>query len=72
VALVFNPKTGRRSPKYHVVFNDTFSTVPYMDTSMVPPHLEDLLKHSSEKATDEEFSLAEDWIDLTKKMPGNL
>ncbi len=27
---------------------------------MVPPHWEDLLKHSSKKATDEEFSLEED------------
>lgn len=29
VALVFNPLTGRVSPAYHVVFDDTFSTVPY-------------------------------------------
>jgi hypothetical protein len=71
VALVFNPRTGRVSPQYHVVFNDTFSTVPYMDAGTVPPHWEDLLKHSSEKATDEEFSLTEDGMDLIKKMPGD-
>jgi hypothetical protein len=28
VALVFNPKTGRVLPQYHVVFDDTFLTVP--------------------------------------------
>jgi hypothetical protein len=72
VALVFNPKTGQVLPQYHVIFDDTFSTVPYMDEGTVPPHWEDLLKHSSKKATDEEFSLAEDWMDLIEKMPGNL
>ncbi len=71
VALIFNPRTGWVSPQYHVIFNDTFSTIPYMDAGTVPPHWEDLLKHSSEKATDEEFSLAEDWMDLIKKMPGD-
>jgi hypothetical protein len=59
------------SPQYHVIFNDTFSTAPYMDAGTVPPHWEDLLKHSSKKATDEEFSLAEDWMDLIEKMPGD-
>ncbi len=59
------------SPQYHIVFDDTFSTIPYMDADTVPPHWEDLLKHSSKKATDEEFSLAEDWMDLIKKMPGD-
>jgi hypothetical protein len=72
MALVFNPKTGQVMPQYHVVFDDIFSTVPYMDAGTVPPHWEDLLKHSSKKATDEEFCLAEDWMDLIKKMPGNL
>ncbi len=72
VALVFNPKTGQVLPQYHVVFDDTFSTVPYMDSGTVPPHWEDLLKHSSEKAIDEDFSLAEDWMDSIEKMPGNL
>ena len=42
VALVFNPKTGRVSPAYHVVFDDTFSTVPYMRASSLPPNWEDL------------------------------
>jgi hypothetical protein len=60
MALAFNPPTGRVLPKYHIVFDDTFSTVPYMDVGMVPPHCEDSLKHSSKKATDEEFSLAKD------------
>ena len=70
VALVFNPRTGRVSPQYHVVFDDTFSTVPYMDAGTHPPHWEDLLRHSSEKATDEDFELAQDWMDITERLPG--
>ena len=37
VALVFNPKTARVSPQYHVIFDDNFSTVPYMERGKVPP-----------------------------------
>ena len=36
VALVFNITTGRVSPQYHVVFDDDFSTVEYMDAGTVP------------------------------------
>jgi hypothetical protein len=43
VVLVFNLHTGRVSPQYHIVFNDTFSTIPFMDAGTVPPHWEDLL-----------------------------
>jgi hypothetical protein len=57
---------------YHIVFDDTFSTVPYIDAGMVPPHWEDLLQHSTEKATDKDFELAQDWMDSTERMPGQL
>ena len=30
VPLVWHPTTGRVIPQYHVVFDDDFSTVPYM------------------------------------------
>jgi hypothetical protein len=68
--LVFNPRTCRVSPQYHVVFDDTFSTVPYMDTGTAPPHWEDRLRHSSKKATDKDFDLAQEWMDMTKWMLG--
>jgi len=41
-----------------------------MDAGMVPAHWEDLLKYSSKKATDEEFSLVKDWMESTEKVPG--
>jgi hypothetical protein len=43
VALVYNPYTGHISPQYHVVFDDDFTTVPYMEAGMIPPHWSDLL-----------------------------
>ncbi len=72
MALVFNQRTGRVSPQYCIVFDDTFSIIPYMDAGMVPPHWEDLLRHSTKKATNEDFKLAQDWMDSTKRMPGQL
>jgi hypothetical protein len=72
VALIFNPCTGQVSPQYHIVFDDTLSTVPYMDAGMVPPNWEDLLWHSTKKATDKDFKLAQDWMDNTEWMPVQL
>ena len=36
VALVLNNITGNVSPQYHVVFDDTFSTVDHMRKVTVP------------------------------------
>ena len=38
VALIFNPSTGRVSPQYHVVFDNEFSTIEYMEAGTVPPN----------------------------------
>jgi hypothetical protein len=38
VALILNPWTGRVSPQFHVVFDDHFKTVPFVDKNEVPPH----------------------------------
>ena len=46
VALVFNPITGLVSPQFHVVFDDSFSTVPYMNAGTTPPNWADLVMHS--------------------------
>ena len=43
VAQVWNPKTGRVSPQYHVVFDNDFSTVPFMVAGTAPPHWGDLV-----------------------------
>ena len=62
VALVFNPATGRVSPQFHVVFDDTFSTAaPYMNSGTIPPNWHDLVIHSSELATYKDFELEQNW-----------
>ena len=38
VALVWNTTTGCVSPKYHLVFDDAFSTVTYMEAGTIPPN----------------------------------
>ena len=59
---MWNPTTGRVSPQYHVVFDDDFMTVPYMEAGTLPPNWEDLVEHSCERATAEDIELADSWI----------
>jgi hypothetical protein len=61
VALVFNPTTGHVSPQYHVVFDDDFSTVPFMEKGKIPPNWEELYNNNRDLATDEDFNLAKSW-----------
>ena len=44
VALVINPSTGHVSLKFHVVFDDEFSTVPFMSKGTIPTVLTDLVQ----------------------------
>jgi hypothetical protein len=62
IALVFNPKTARVSPQYHVIFDDNFTTVPYMEQDEVPPNWEELSHLSTESATDKSVDLALKWM----------
>ena len=48
VTLVLNPTTGHVSPQFHVVFDDTFRTVPYMRSGAVPEHWKSLVHNSAE------------------------
>jgi len=45
VPIVLNRKTMLCSPQYHVVFDDQFSTVPYIDRSTAPPNWGELFHH---------------------------
>jgi hypothetical protein len=65
VALVYNPSTGHVSPQYHVVYEDDFTMVPYMEAGMIPPHWSDLLQSSSELASKQAFNLAQAWLGST-------
>jgi hypothetical protein len=65
VALVYNPSTGHVIPQYHVVFDNDFTMVPYMEAGTIPPHWLDLLQSSSELASKEAFNLAQAWLGST-------
>ncbi len=43
VALIFNPCTGHVSQQFHVIFDNDFTTVPYLHSSQVPPFWADLV-----------------------------
>ena len=68
VALVWNPNTGRVSPQYHVVFDDDFSTVTFMETGKIPTNWEDLVKYSSERATTKYVTFSDTWLNRTPDM----
>ena len=61
-ALVLNPQTGLLSSQFHVIFDDTFSTVSHMRDETIPPTWEDMCNNATESATGEAFNLAEVWF----------
>ena len=66
VALVLNISTGLISPQFHVVFDDEFTTVPYLQSDEAPSNWEELVANNSEVATDDQKDLAYDWLHPTK------
>ena len=62
VALVLNPKTLHVSPQFHVAYDDSFSTVPYLALSDVPPNWAKLVKES-EMTSENDYDLAKTWMD---------
>ena len=57
VALVFNLIISHVSPQYHVVFDDKFATVNYLNSTESPPSWSNLCQNPSEKVTDEQYNL---------------
>ena len=47
VALIFNPCTGHIFLQFHVIFDDDFTTLPYLCTATIPPYWADLVRASS-------------------------
>ena len=62
VALVLNPKTLHISPQFHVVFDDEFTTVPYLTGQETPPNWKNLVK-KSESSNVEDYDLAKIWVE---------
>ncbi len=67
MALILNLSTGHVSPQYHVVFDDTFSTVSSI--GLVPSDWLTLCSTSREPASDENFELSPDWTATSPTRP---
>ena len=59
------------SPQYHVVFDDEFTTVRYMEEGTVPPNWADLVEYSSEHASSQDYNLAETWLNYSNRSPNS-
>ena len=62
LALVLNPETFHVSPQFHVLFDDEFSTAPFMREGTIPPNLKYLVQHISESGTAENLELKDNWF----------
>ena len=61
VSLILNLSTGHVSSQFHVVFDETFSTVPSLKKRSVPASWDLIWENNRELATNEEFNLADLW-----------
>ena len=61
MALLLNTITGNFYPQYHVVFDDTFSTVYHKRKEKVTVNWKTLVEEHPEFATQENFTLEKEW-----------
>ena len=61
VYLILNLSTGHVSPQFHIVFDETFSTVPSLKNRSVPTSWKFKFENNRELATNEDFNLAYLW-----------
>ena len=71
IALVLNPSTGHVSPQYHLVFDDSFTTIRYLRNGTVPPNWRQLVESSSFSSTDQQYSLTDTWLNQHSFDPEN-
>ena len=62
VALVCNPTTSSVSSQYHIVFDNEFSNVPYMEAGTILLNWGNIVKYSSEMATAQDVDLEYTWL----------
>ena len=58
----YNPSTGNVSPKFHVVFHDEVSTVPFIREGKIPPNRTDLVQRNSQSGAKESIDLKDTWL----------
>ena len=62
VALFINPETGYVSPQFHVVFDDEFSTAPFMREGTIPPNWIYIVQRISKICSLDIIGLKETWF----------
>ena len=70
VALVLNPRTLHVSPQFHVVFDDYFTTVPYLSHD-TPQNWTTLLQ-KAEDVSEENYNLVNTWLDSQENLSQSL
>ena len=58
---VLNPNTGHVSPQFHVVVDNNYSKLLFMQLVKEPSHWLSLVEQAREKLTDEKFTITETW-----------
>ena len=61
VSLILNLSTGHVSTQFHVVFDETFSTVSSLKNGSVPASWKFICENNRELATNEDFNLEDLW-----------
>ena len=68
-----NPKTGRVSPQFHLVFDDNFETVPHLRAGTVSENWSELVTNSRENSTEGFYYITKTWfygeVDITADSP---
>ena len=62
VSLVKNSVTVHVSPQLNVVFDDEFSTVPFIREGKIPPNWKNIVKRRSQSGALENISLRDTWF----------
>ena len=62
VALVLNPETSHVSPQLCVVFDDEFSTVPFIREVTITPNWTDLVKCISQSGAPGNIEPKDTWL----------
>jgi hypothetical protein len=70
VPLILNPRTGHISLQFHVIFDDDFTTVPYLCMASIPPYWADLV-HASSKLHVYTERQVDTWQSLPELIPEN-
>ena len=62
VSLILNLSTGLMCPQYHVIYDEEFTTVDYLESNIAPPNWVALSKHALEHSIPPQVDLEYSWL----------